>query len=215
MIDLGLSVKWAANNIGAEPSSTPESYYGNYYAWGETETKDDYRWDTYTRHTNGTYSSSNKNVFIKYIPTDKAEYWGGEGSPDNKLVLESVDDIATQTYGSNYRMPTEAELNELIALPNKWVTNFKGITGLNGRIFVKTQVELDGTFNDDTMLFIPVAGYFNGPTHSRAGSDCGLWSSSLNSGNPRSAWTLYFGSGGINLSDRNRNYGFSVRAVKA
>ncbi len=37
-VDLGLSVKWAACNVGAEKPSD----YGGYYAWGEIETKDDY-----------------------------------------------------------------------------------------------------------------------------------------------------------------------------
>ncbi len=37
-VDLGLSVKWAACNVGA---SSPEDY-GNYYAWGETEAKSEY-----------------------------------------------------------------------------------------------------------------------------------------------------------------------------
>ena len=36
-VDLGLSVKWATCNVGA---SKPEEY-GNYYAWGETSTKED------------------------------------------------------------------------------------------------------------------------------------------------------------------------------
>ena len=35
-VDLGLSVKWAACNIGA---SKPEEY-GDYFAFGETESKD-------------------------------------------------------------------------------------------------------------------------------------------------------------------------------
>ncbi len=38
-VDLGLSVKWAACNIGA---SRPEAY-GSYYAWGETRTKSEYK----------------------------------------------------------------------------------------------------------------------------------------------------------------------------
>lgn len=39
-VDLGLpsGLKWASCNVGA---TTPEGY-GNYYAWGETETKTDY-----------------------------------------------------------------------------------------------------------------------------------------------------------------------------
>lgn len=42
-VDLGLSVKWATCNIGADK---PEDY-GDYFAWGETETcyGDDYTWD--------------------------------------------------------------------------------------------------------------------------------------------------------------------------
>ena len=45
-VDLGLSVKWATMNIGAE---SPEDY-GYYYAWGETETK-----STYTTSNSVTY----------------------------------------------------------------------------------------------------------------------------------------------------------------
>ena len=41
-VDLGLSVKWATCNVGA---TTPEGY-GDYFAWGETEPKDYYYWNT-------------------------------------------------------------------------------------------------------------------------------------------------------------------------
>jgi uncharacterized protein (TIGR02145 family) len=37
-VDLGLSVRWASCNVGAE---APEEY-GDYYAWGECEVKDSY-----------------------------------------------------------------------------------------------------------------------------------------------------------------------------
>ena len=40
-VDLGLSVRWATCNVGA---NTPEEY-GNYYAWGETSTKSRYETD--------------------------------------------------------------------------------------------------------------------------------------------------------------------------
>lgn len=39
-VDLGLSVRWASCNVGAD---TPEEY-GDYYAWGECEVKDSYGW---------------------------------------------------------------------------------------------------------------------------------------------------------------------------
>lgn len=201
MVDLGLSVKWAKYNIGANPGSTPESYYGGFYAWGETETKSDYSWATYK------YANGASDKLTKYCPTNKSDYWNGTGSPDNKLVLDAVDNIATQTYGSNYRMPTKEEIEELKALPNQWVTDYNGISGLNGRVFTGT--------NGNT-LFIPANGYFDGSTNDSAGSYCGLWSSSLYSDGPYYAWNLYLylNSDFIFLGNDNRCYGFSVRAVR-
>ena len=42
-VDLGLSVKWATNNVGASSSIAR----GDYYAWGETETKSTYASNNY------------------------------------------------------------------------------------------------------------------------------------------------------------------------
>lgn len=42
-VDLGLSVKWATNNVGASSSIAR----GEYYAWGETETKSTYAFNNY------------------------------------------------------------------------------------------------------------------------------------------------------------------------
>ena len=50
-VDLGLSVKWATKNVGA---SSP-SDYGDYFAWGETQTKSTYDWDTCFDCLDGTY----------------------------------------------------------------------------------------------------------------------------------------------------------------
>lgn len=47
-IDLGLSVKWATCNVGAD---SPEEY-GNYYAWGETKPKLSYSEENYTYKKN-------------------------------------------------------------------------------------------------------------------------------------------------------------------
>ena len=183
MVDLGLSVKWAKYNIGATGGSTPESWYGDYYAWGETETKSDYSWNT--------YKFGSTSPFSKY-------------DTDGKTVLEAVDDIATTIYRSNYRMPTKTEIEELIALPNKWVTDYNGVSGLNGRVF---------TGKNGNTLFIPAAGFFYGSTHNLAGSSCYLWASSRSSGDPNNAWYLYFISRKIYGSSNSRCSGFSVRCV--
>ena len=101
-VDLGLSVKWASCNLGAE---TPEAY-GNYYAWGETSTKEYYNWDKYKYCTPLTMAMS------KYNSTDK------------KTILEAEDDAATVLLGNNWRIPTADEMKELVenVLGNGWKT---------------------------------------------------------------------------------------------
>lgn len=209
MVDLGLSVKWAQYNFGVNPTKLTEAadWYGNFYAWGELETKSDYSWTQYLRHSNGNYDEDEEftKAFTKYVPTDKEnDYWAGEGNADNKLVLEAVDDICTATYGAGYRMPTKTEIDKLITLPNEWVEDYNGISGLNGRVF---------TGNGNT-LFIPAAGYYDGSSHKSGGPDCCLWSSSLNIDYPEYVWYLNFTSFNfIYTNYGKRCRGFSVRAV--
>lgn len=91
-VDLGLpsGLLWSNMNIGA---TTPEGY-GNYYAWGETDTKDTYTWDTYK------YGNSTTNI-TKY------------NSTDGLTTLESTDDAAAVNWGGTWRMPTTEEYTEL------------------------------------------------------------------------------------------------------
>lgn len=60
-VDLGLSVKWATMNVGA----TSEKETGSYFAWGETETKDDYSSETYVYTANPTTLPSSNDVASK------------------------------------------------------------------------------------------------------------------------------------------------------
>lgn len=136
-IDLGLSVKWRNRNIGANSITD----YGNYYAWGELETKTYYDWtDPNDSTQNYKYANGDYNTLTKYCPTDKTDYWDGEpaGTPDNKLSLEIMDDIAYQTDNS-WRMPTKAEYEELMTCQNEWVENYEG-SGVNGRVFYKIDI---------------------------------------------------------------------------
>lgn len=90
-IDLGLSVKWAAFNVGA----TAPSDYSDHYAWGETETKTTYDWSTYLDSPN-----RDGNSFTKY-------------ATDKKTQLDPEDDVAHVKWGGDWRMPTDAEMTEL------------------------------------------------------------------------------------------------------
>lgn len=93
-VDLGLSsgILWATCNIGA---SSP-SEIGEYFAWGEKETKDAYGWETYEL-CHGSYNS-----IFKYTEDDR------------KSILEPHDDVANSELGGEWRIPTKEDMEELV-----------------------------------------------------------------------------------------------------
>ena len=198
VVDLGLpsGTLWSKFLLGATNGDTKESWYGNYYAWGETETKLDYNWTTYK------YANDDYDNLTKYC--NNAEY-SNDGFTDNLTQLVPEDDVAMQT-NSAWKIPTKEDFDELIAgTTNRWVTNYNNIEGLNGRVFTSK-------VNGNT-LFIPAAGFRGGSDISNVGSCCYLSSSSLNLYDPNYAYYLYFDSDYIGMHDNNRCYGFSVRPV--
>ena len=167
-VDFGLpsGLKWAKCNIGA----TTETDYGVYFSWGETSgisgslvgkyLDENYSWATY-KHCNGS-----ERTLTKY--NNKSSH----GTVDNKTTLETVDDAATQIMGGNWRMPTKAEIQELLDNTDyEWIEDFNG-TGVNGRKF---------TSRTDTSkyIFIPGAGYCYDGSVSAVGDYGTVWSSSL------------------------------------
>ncbi len=230
------NLNWSVCNLGASNGTTKESWYGDYYAWGATETwysaggqttsttwKDDYSNGYSWAHcpfTNGTFSLSNTKVFTKYVPTEKSEYWAGdEDHPDNKLVLESSDDAATANWGSGWRMPTSAEWKSLYDNNTfEWlgagstsakVTSFKAVAA--GYLVVKGKGE---SIDLNVYMFLPAAGSRSGKSIS-AGSYGYYWSSSLYSSDPYNAYILYFSSTTVSQQSYvNRCSGFPVRPVR-
>lgn len=106
-IDLGLSVKWATCNLGAD---VPEEY-GYYYAWGETSTKNSYT------HENYKFYYGKSDSYSKYNVTD------------GLTTLKSEDDAATVSLGEPWRMPTNTEATELRLMCNWFWTSINGTTG--------------------------------------------------------------------------------------
>ena len=185
-VDLGLpsGLLWSTCNLGA---NLPEDY-GNYYAWGETQPKDIYNWSTY-QYCNGDY-----NTLTKYCNNSS---YGYNGFTDNLITLRPDDDAATTNWGNGWRMPTEAEWQELI--DNTTIT-WTQQNGVYGRLF---------TASNGNSLFLPAAGYrWDGELNS-AGSSSIYWSSSLNTDSPRSAGSLF----STYVEHIIRSYGFSVRPV--
>ena len=98
LVDLGLSVKWADKNVGA----TDESPYGDYYAWGETSTKDDYTWANY-QHASGSASTVRDIAYTtKSVSGDSVDEDSGTWSiVDNKLTIKEADEdfgVTTMTF---------------------------------------------------------------------------------------------------------------------
>ena len=104
-VDLGLpsGTLWATCNIGA---SVPEEI-GDFYAWGETETKSDYSWSTY-KWCDGEKCNASNTTLIKYCDR------GGYGMMDGKISLEIEDDAAHVHWGGDWHIPTQAEFQELM-----------------------------------------------------------------------------------------------------
>ena len=97
---------WATCNIGAD---NPWDY-GDYFAWGETATKTEYSWDTYSMGDGATFS--------KYTGSDYT-------------TLRSEDDAASKLWGGSWRIPTNEEWQ---ALYNNCTWTWTTQNGVNGRL---------------------------------------------------------------------------------
>ena len=185
-VDLGLSVKWATCNVGA---NKPEEY-GDYFAWGETEPKSTYDWSTY-KWSNGDNANLTKYCYDSWY-----------GIVDNKTVLDLSDDAARANWGGSWRMPTKAEQDELRENCTwTWTTQ----NGVNG---YKVTSKKNGN-----SIFLPAAGCRNDSSLNYAGSNGDYRSSSLYTLAPDFACGLYFGSGYVGWGISYRFVGFTVRPV--
>ena len=189
-VDLGLpsGTLWATTNVGA---TNPEDY-GDYFAWAETTPKDNYGWGT----TAYAYYEGSSLRFSKY--NTNATY----GDIDNLTELEPEDDAAYVNWGSEWRMPTSAQFDELrntSLCTWTWTT----LNGVNGHL-------IKGP-NGNT-IFLPAAGQRSGTNTSSVGTYGNYWSRGLHT-NPMNAYKLYFSKTSKQTMNGSRNYGYPVRPV--
>ena len=209
-IDLGLGVKWAAYNVGAEAPGE----YGDYFAWGETtgynDGKTTFNWSTYKYMLEG---YSDWMYVTKYTTNDgrmEGCWYDGETyvgtmvagvTYKNKTQLDPEDDAAHVKWQGDWRMPTKAELNDLLTKCT-WVWTTYG--GHNGYIVVGST---------GNAIFLPATGYRVDTDLVSADSWGHYWSSSLNGEYSYRAYDLDFYSDNVSLYDYARCNGFSVRPV--
>ena len=88
-VDLGLSVKWATCNVGA---NAPHEY-GNYYAWGETKTKSEY-----TIENSKTYGENMSDISGNSRYDAARANWGGSWRLPTKREMEELVNKCTWTW---------------------------------------------------------------------------------------------------------------------
>ena len=181
-VDLGLSVQWATCNIGAE---TMEEY-GNYYAWGEIETKTSYIRDNYLY---------NESLHTEDI--SGTEY-----------------DVARATWGEGWRMPKITEFKELFDNCTMYPVKTKG--EVNGYMCVSKKngnhIFLPAAgYKDDHTYEHGHSDYYNYGTHGYYWS-----STPANHSDAQAFYfdKFYTSGGEVVQYTTERFYGFTVRAVR-
>ena len=138
-VDLGLSVKWATMNIGA---TKPEEF-GDYFAWGEIETKVSetnlsYSWADYK------WCGGTATTLTKYNTNSDL------GIVDNKTSLDIDDDVASVKWGGTWQIPSIEELKELRDNCT-WVWTIQnGVEGFKGK-----------SNKNSNYIFLPATGMYN------------------------------------------------------
>ena len=193
-VDLGLpsGTLWATCNIGA---TSPEEY-GDYFAWGETEPKENNVWGTYK------YCKGDDKTMTKYCP--QSDY-GYNGFTDNLTELLAEDDAATANWGSGWQMPSFDQIDELCNssyTTTKWTTR----NGVYGQ-------EITSKSNGNS-IFLPASGYRAGTNVAEAGTEGYYWTRSIYKYYDN-AYSIYLSSEDIFWRNGDeRYYGQVVRPVR-
>ncbi|MDD6280507.1 MAG: hypothetical protein PUA76_02250 [Bacteroidales bacterium] len=190
MVDMGLSVKWAAWNVGG----TKPSDYGNFYAYGETEPKTEYTIDNYK----WLWEDWNDDPTLY----EEWEHYLKLGA----TIAGTNYDVAHVKWGDQWRMPTREEWTELI---NSCKWSWTAIDGVSGMLATSQTT--------GNSIFLPAAGNMVDADHTHDQVGCFYWTASEYDATPEVECRNYRANlDGNNRSADGYDYpevGFSVRAV--
>ena len=154
--------------------ATSPSGYGDYFAWGETSPKSEY--------------------------TEENSITCGKDMGD--ISGDSRYDAARANWGGSWRMPTKAEIEELV---NKCKTRWTTYNGRNGRLV---------TGPNGKSIFLPAAGSRERPSQAGGEGMTGkYWSSTPHESNTRYTYFRYFYVRDFSRGCYSRHYGHTVRPV--
>ena len=203
-VDLGLSVKWAHCNVG----STTQNIIGDYLTWGAIEMQEQYTITAYI------YGNSTDIGGMEYLSqSDDPEYQ----EKNSYSIANTEYDAAHVRWGGTWRMPTPAEIRELIDNCTwTWTTRTDTKNGFVYGYEVKSKT-------NGNSIFLPAAGRIiqEGSTPSAwSVGDYGFyWSDSVYYGlRPdelnRDARTLEFNENSKGPSTKSRYTGLPIRPVQ-
>lgn len=232
--------KWGTMNIGATSvADSPETAYGDYFAWGEVDTY-------YTSITNEdgedviTWKSDATNTHIKGEKTgyNSTNYWdtNNEWNPspiDATGTLTSDYDAATVLLDDQWRMPTPEDYNTLFtACGGTDLTDPEEITGTTsiskrGIYHVIADATIDDVHYgvngilfvaDDTdincRVFFPMAGSINDTVWNNRGTYGYYWTSTYDSENRNKAHCVTMSNEDIFINETQERYiGLPIRPI--
>ena len=167
-VDLGLpsGLKWATFNVGA---TAPEGN-GDYFAWGETEP---YYNTPIANPLIWEDGKTNGYNWQSYCGASDFTEWSTAPYDATTKNLKSEFDAATANWGSDWRMPTKAEQDELRAeCIWTWTEDYNG-TGIKGYIVTS---KAEGNTNS---IFLPISGFYSDLSLDDVDVYGNYWSSSL------------------------------------
>lgn len=214
-VDLGLTVKWASCNVGADRCYQQ----GDYFAWGETQPyyasgqpgsanlkwkqgrKDGYYWSSFRFCT---FDSEHFTAWLTKYNADSQN-----GIVDSLDVLDRTDDAARAAWGGAWRMPSAAQAAELLDSCD-WIwtdagnLEFKGVAGW----------KVSGASGEykSNWIFLPVTGCYDGNEVKRAAQG-EYWLNSVVTSSPMYAHNALISKDSKREAADNRYGGRAIRAV--
>ena len=179
-VDLGLpsGTLWASCNLGATNVYDP----GNFYAWGEVQTKTSFVWDNYL-------DVSIDEQQVKLTKYCNNPNYGLNGFTDNLTQLQLEDDAVyydNETYEQLWQIPTTEQFKELILNTNKKLVRIKDNNPQVWAIEFKNKNQDLST----EILYIPIYGAKMNEIIYPNNNTTQLWTSDINEANPLEAKCL-------------------------
>lgn len=195
-VDLGLpsGTLWATYNVGA----TSPYEKGQYFAWGETEPREDFSWESYKFFIDYHVDSDGQWAVLQNIGTD---------------ISGTEYDAARYQWGNGWRLPNEQERYELRMLC--WNNGSSVENGVRG-------VRIHGP--NEHSIFLPVCGFglWYGMEDPFNNTDGAYWTGmeepqTTNNGTPiepsMNARSMLVDYSGFQGATSRKAYGMNIRAV--